>query len=405
MLRVELLSLFTLVSVALGSTTVVFAQEPEPTTRQAVIERQQAEKVKTLQPMLPKKGERAMAKFDDILVNFGGRRWHPFFKNAYPGGGFPFGIGYLFPLSSYNRLDLRGSYTIPGYKRAEVEFVAPRLFHRRAELSITGGWREATQVGFYGIGNGTSKDDRVDYGFELPAASALFTLRPTRRYLTLGGGVEWSQWKMQSATGTLPSIETVYNPQDLPGVGADVRYLHTQATVGFDWRIAPEYARRGGFYGVTLHDYADSDDQFGFRQLDYEAIQHIPFLREAWVISLHGDLRRASGKNGQEIPFFLLPWVGGGDSVRGISSFRFRDRNSLLVQAEWRIMVNRFLDTAIFYDAGKVAPRMSDFDTKDLTHSYGFGARFHTPFTTALRVELAKSTEGFAVVFSTSPVF
>jgi hypothetical protein len=382
MRRVEFLSLFTLVSVALGSTTVVFAQEPEPTTRQAVIERQQAEKVKTLQPMLPMKGERATAKVEDILVNFGGRRWHPFFKNAYPGGGFPFGIGYLVPLSSYNRLDMRGSYTIPGYKRAEVEFVAPRLFHRRAELSITGGWREATQVGFYGIGNGTSKDDRVDYGFELPAASALFTLRPTRRYLTLGGGVEWSQWKMQSATGTLPSIETVYNPQDLPGVGADVRYLHTQATVGFDWRIAPEYARRGGFYGVTLHDYADSDDQFGFRQLDYEAIQHIPFLREAWVISLHGDLRRASGKNGQEIPFFLLPWIGGGDSVRGISSFRFRDRNSLLV-----------------------APRMSDFDTKELTHSYGFGARFHTPFTTPLRIELAKSTEGFAVVFSTSPVF
>src|SRR4030095_5789981 len=162
------------VAVTLGSAAVVVAQEPEPTTRQAVIEKQQAEKAKTLKPMLPRKGEQAMAKFDDIVVNFGGRRFHPFFKNAYPGGGFPFGVGYLVPLSSYNRLDMRGSYTIPGYKRAEVEFVAPRLFHRRAELSVTGGWREATQVGFYGIGNGTSKDDRVDYGLQLAAASARF---------------------------------------------------------------------------------------------------------------------------------------------------------------------------------------------------------------------------------------
>ena len=51
----------------------------------------------------------------------------------------------------------------------------------------------------------------------------------------------------------------------------------------------------------------------------------------------------------------MLPSVGGGSSLRGFSSWRFRDSNSLLLQAEWRIMVNRFLDTAFFYDAGKVA--------------------------------------------------
>ena len=34
-------------------------------------------------------------------------------------------------------------------------------------------------------------------------------------------------------------------------------YLHTQGTVGIDWRTSPGYTRRGGFLGATLHDYND----------------------------------------------------------------------------------------------------------------------------------------------------
>ena len=72
------------------------------------------------------------------------------------------------------------------------------------------------------------------------------------------------------------------------------------------------------------------------------------------MISLRGLAQTALDKDDQQIPFFMLPSVGGGSSLRGFSSWRFRDRNSLVLQAEWRIMVNRFLDMAFFYDAGKV---------------------------------------------------
>ncbi len=75
---------------------------------------------------------------------------------------------------------MRGSYTFSNYKRVEAEFVAPRIFKRRGHLSVLGGWREATQVGFYGIGTNTSKDDRASYLFQQPYASALLTIFPTR---------------------------------------------------------------------------------------------------------------------------------------------------------------------------------------------------------------------------------
>ena len=165
------------------------------------------------------------------------------------------------------------------------------------------------------------------------------------------------------------------------------------------------YARRGGYYGVTAHDYTDTSSDFGFNQIDYEAIQHFPILRESWAITLRGRVQTAFHKGDQQIPFFMLPSLGGGSTLRGFSSWRFRDRNSLLLQAEWRVMANRFFDTAFFYDTGKVTARTSDLDFKGLQHDYGVGFRFHSVDATILRVDVARSHEGTRLVFAASRVF
>ncbi len=311
--------LFPVMVLTAGLATAAGAQEPQAPTREAAIEQAQAEKAKTLHPYEPNKAEKFLDIFETRLTS-GGLRFHPFFESAYSGGGFTLGAGYARHVSSYNRVDVRGSYTISGYKRAEVEFTAPRMFNRRGALSLLGGWREATQVGFYGIGPNTSKDDRTNYAFQQPYASALFTIFPTRRMLMLRGGVEWSEWSQEPGQGTFPSVETVYTPATLPGLGTKTAYLHSQGTIGIDWRTSPGYSRRGGFYGVTVHDYHDSDKEFGFDQVDYEVIQHLPILREAWVISLRGRVQTSFDKSGQQTPFFMLPSVGGGSSLRGYSS-------------------------------------------------------------------------------------
>lgn len=376
------------------------AQETGAPTRQAVIEQEQAAKETKLHPYVPNRAEEFLNRYENRVP-----RWHPFLENAYSGGGLALGLGYIQHVSGYNTLDVRGSYSIKSYKRAEVEFVARRLFQRRAELTLLGGWREATEVGFYGTGMATSVDDRANYGFRQPQVSAAFTIFPTRRLFMLAGGAEWSEWDQRPGRGSAPSVDAVYTPATLPGLGAKVAYLHTQGTVGLDWRTSPGYSRRGGYYGITLHDFRDNDSEFGFRRVDYEAIQHIPILREAWVLSLRGRVSTALDKSGEQIPFFMLPSVGGGSSLRGYSSWRFRDENSLLLQAEWRIMANRYLDAAFFYDAGKVTARRSDLDFDGLKSDFGFGVRLHSPFSTPLRIEVAKSREGHALIFSSSAAF
>ncbi len=382
-----------------------FAGDQEATTRAAVIEQAEAEKAKALRPFKPGKAEEWLNRVSDIMLT-GGLHWHPFFNSAYSGGGFTLGAGYIRHVSSYNTIDVRGSWTPSGYKRAEAELFAPRMFGRRGVLSLLGGWREATTVGFYGLGTNTSVDDRANYSFTQPYAAATLQFWPARRLLMLRGGFEASQWKQGAASGgSAPSVETVYTPATLPGLGAKPTYLHSQGTVGIDSRTSPGYARRGGFYGVTAHDFADTNNQYGFEQVDYEAIQHIPILREAWVISLHGFVQTAYAKSGQQVPFFMMPSAGGGSDLRGFSSWRFRDLNSMLLQAEWRVMVNRFFDTAVFYDTGKVTANRGELDFNGLKNDYGIGFRIHTPLATPLRIEIAKGNEGFQIVFGASQVF
>src|SRR4029450_11398437 len=98
---------------------------------------------------------------------------------------------------------------------------------------------------------------------------------------------------------------------------------HTRARVqgsaGSDGRTAPGYSRKGGAYGITVHDFVDHDSDFSFRQVDYDAVQHIPVLRDAWVLSLHGRIETTFKSDDEQVPFFMLPALGGGSGRRGLA--------------------------------------------------------------------------------------
>lgn len=388
--------------VLVGAAGMASAQEPE--SRAAAIEQAEQAKLEKLTPAAPGKAEAYVQGVFDMFLN-GQMHWHPFFQNAYSGGGFTLGAGYMHHVSSYNVLDARASFTTSGYKRMEAEFIAPELFARHGRLSVLGGWREATAVNFYGIGQTTPPENLVNYGFTQPYLSANLDMFPTKKLLLVGLGFEVSQWNQGAGSGSSPSVEERYTSETLPGLGASPTYSHAQVTVGLDSRTSPGYTRRGGFYGATFHDYTDTDGAFGFKQIDYTAIQHVPILREAWVLAFRAFAQTTYDKSGQQIPFFMLPALGGGSNLRAYSSWRLRDLNSLLLQGEWRASVNRFVEMALFYDAGKVAASSSDLDLHGMKTDYGFGVRFHSAISAPLRIELANGNEGFRLVFASSQVF
>ena len=208
------LTLFGTVALAVASTRAA-AQEPQrdppqsagASSRQAAIEQEQAAKLAESHPYVPNKAERIFERIDTIVAG-GVPRWHPYFESAYSGGGFTLGVGHTQYVSAYNYIDARGSYTFSGYKRAEVEFTAPRLFDRRARLSALGGWREATQVGFYGLGMDTA--GRRPHQLPVPAAvpAAHFHPLPDSPNSDAARRPGVAHWSQEPGEGSSPSVET-----------------------------------------------------------------------------------------------------------------------------------------------------------------------------------------------------
>jgi hypothetical protein len=359
--------------------------------RQAVLEGEQTQKSAVLEPYVPSKGERLIDRVENVFV-YPTQTWHPFFENAYRGGGFAAGLGYMWHATSYSYVDIRGSYSIKSYKRAEIEFVSPRLFNRRGELSLLGGWRAATEVGFYGVGIDTSVDNRVNYGFERPYGGALLTGRPTRRLLLLRGGLDYSKWDLKSGTGGT-SIEDVYTPETLPGRRDHDLSAHQRPLDSTGGRPRLRAARQ--FYGVTAHDYNDRDDLFGFRQLDYGDSARSDSPRSL------GALISRPGANlvlrNQQVPFFICRRSAAA-RTNGLPSWRFRDHNSVL----HRPVANHgqsFLDTAFLRcPAGRLAK-------SDLNLDHQQRATVSVPDSTrpstVLRIDVAKSRK-CSIVFATS---
>ena len=105
------------------------------------------------------------------------------------------------------------------------------------------------------------------------------------------------------------------------------------------------------------------------------------------------------------MPFFMMPADSGAIALRGYREFRFRDRNFIVMNLEYRWEAFSGLDMAIFGDAGKVASRRRDVNLKDLESDVGFGFRFNTIKSVFLRIDVGFSHEGTRVFFKFEPAF
>ena len=131
----------------------------------------------------------------------------------------------------------------------------------------------------------------------------------------------------------------------------------------------------------------------------------MPLLRENQVLAFRALASTTSTAAGEDVPYFLMPDLGGSHTLRGYSAWRFRDRNRLLMSAEYRWMAGPFVDMALFLDAGTVAARVRDLGDQDVKKSYGIGMSLHTPSSTVTRIELARTSEGMSLGLSFSPSF
>jgi hypothetical protein len=366
-------------------------------TREEAHGREQAAKAAAVAPSTKNVAERVVDRlrdfglFDDDPVGL-----YPFITKVYPSGGVALGGGYRKPFLDTGALNATAALSFRNFKSAGVELQLPRLAAGKLAIDAGLSWIDAPAVPFYGVGDASSRAAATEYGYRPTTVGVTMRYAP-RRALTFGGGVDYLQI---SATATaVTDAVAVAGPRPpafdaTSGLDADPRYARTHGVVEIDWRSDPGFTGRGGLYRMEAAQYSElGDAPLGFRRFDAEAVQLVPLLRANWVLALRGLATITQTSEGDAVPFYLMPTLGGNSDLRGFSTMRFRGAQRVLVSAELRWTPARMLDMALFYDAGKVADRARELSLTHLRESYGIGARFHTQGGTMLRWELAHSRE------------
>ena len=378
--------------------SVAFGQQ----SRAEEIAQAQAEKSTRITPNTPSGAERALDWFEDHFTD--PNTAYLTFGSIYPSGGFAPGVA-VRRAFGHARLNFGGAYSIRSYKLAHASLRFPFLAGNKLEIETRARWVDATQVPFYGFGGSSSKDDRVNYGLRYleggrrrhVQACVLVQHRRRHRLTTV--------LKSARVSGDTLRSRHVYTPATAPGLFSEPRYTEATVFTALDWRESPGYTRSGGWYSVALNDFRDRGDTFSFRRLDADFRQYIPLLKEHWVLVFRGQAQITAVEDGQVIPFYLLPSLGGANTLRGYSDFRFQDKHMLVVGAEYRWLPSRIVDMAIFVDAGKVAAERRDLDLDNLKTTYGIGMRFHGPTFMPLRLDVARGDEGIRLHITGSMTF
>lgn len=372
----------------------VFAQS----TRAEAIAREQAEKARALGVEGPSNAEKVIRRVLLSPLLSGGDGVYPWFGSVYSGTGMALGVGYLKRLENAAYVNVQTGFSLNNSKMARATIAAPELIHDLVQVEATAQWLEARGVSFYGSGPDSERATRSRYDYKPLEIGGNATIKPGR-YLWLSGGYSFLDI---NTTLDVPR----FRPSEMPGIDRSLTFQVARATVALDTRTSPGYSTRGGFYRVTVERHHESGDRpFSFQTKEFEAVQLLPVLREQFVLAGRAMMTIATPDSGHEVPVMLAPFLGSGSTLRGFANRRFSDRNRVLLTGEYRWRPSRYLDMALFLDAGQVAPNRRDFEFSAFETAWGIGARFHGPNFNALRIEVARSREGIRLVFAGSQAF
>ena len=303
------------------------------------------------------------------------------------GAGYQFiGVPFDFRTSAAGSLKgyfiAQGSLRFPGTQSEDLYTWANGPY-----LEVYARRRDFPQEDFYGIGPDSSEDARSN--FALRDTFVRVTPGVRRGYLTAGVNLGYLDPSIGSGTDTrMPSTDEIFGPEDVPGLTTQPAFGVIEPFVEFATLDRAIDDRAGGRYRLSFTRYADRDlDQFSFNRWDVDLRQFIPFVHDTRTLALRAWVSSSDPSEGNTVPFYLQPTLGGAYTLRGFRTFRFRDRSALLLQAEYRWRINEFVTGALFYDTGAVGPELGDIGK--LERDYGFGLRAGSRATVAFRLDVA----------------
>lgn len=134
--------------------------------------------------------------------------------------------------------------------------------------------------------------------------------------------------------------------------------------------------REGFFSELAFLHYNDAISSFGFNTVILDTRIHRPVGKHnVWATQLFGQF------NGGDVPFNQLALMGGESLMRGYYTGRYRDKNQIAAQTEFRFLplplgFSKRIGLAVFGSVATVADKPRNINLKNLVWAGGAGLRF-----------------------------
>lgn len=219
---------------------------------------------------------------------------------------------------------------------------------------------------FWGIGNQTQDSSQEAYTFR--QAYAYFHLMRHLGNRCYAGLI----YEMQDVMEVKYEENGLFDKQKVAG---RTPYLISGTGLSFtyDTRTAAFSPDAGTFAQLSCTRFGSitgSDYDYTNVVLDYRKFYRV---YKNQVLALQGYF---FGNIGNEVPIRSLAGFGGNNSMRGFYDGRYRDKNQLVVQGEYRLPVYGKWGLVLFGSSGDVGSTFNDFSLRGLKYSYGGGIRF-----------------------------
>ena len=379
-----------LVLFLLTHAAAAFAQTPD--TRDEALRQEREKKSQELTPNEPNALQRGLAFVEERGLFLTARDgFHPKIGSLATGSGFAFGVGYRnrAVFNRYGTLDAFAAGSLRKYWAVETRALFPDLARGRVSAEAVASLREYPQERFFGIGPDSTRANETNFLLRTARVGGRASVKPLP-FTIVGGSIDYLTPRVgQGRSHREPPLEVHFTPDQVPGMTGRADFVRSAAFLEFDYR-QPKNARQGGYYRVERSHYEDrTSGAYTFNRTDIDLRQYIGFFAGRRVIALRGVLSTTDAPGGSTVPFYLMPFLGGKDTLRGFRNYRYRGPHSLLLQAEYRWEIWSALEGALFYDTGKVALERDDLNLKSMPHAYGFGFRFNTDNAVVMRFDAA----------------
>ncbi|MBL7959374.1 BamA/TamA family outer membrane protein [bacterium] len=234
----------------------------------------------------------------------------------------------------------------------------------RWHFQTTGSYTEWFNL-FYGIGNNTTDSTYEEYTPKTLAFRAKLS-KTVRSHLQIGLVTEFDYSRVveSESNGYFANLKIPGEKSGLSsglGVSAD-----------YDSRDSKIYPTRGKYQQYSLIPFhATLGSDYNFVRFVADVRQYFsPF--ENHVIAYQAYMSLIA----YNPPYYKMSLFGSDGLMRGYFPARFRDRNMVAFQAEYRMPLFWRISAAGFGGYGDVAHKIKDFRVQDLKYSVGFGIRF-----------------------------